>query len=102
MRTSIQKRRIKERDRLRAKRADPQYLAAQRANRAKQMRETRRARRRAGQCRECDEPKLPGRCYCAAHLEYARARSVIWRARRRQRRKPVKAPATHPHAPHNP
>lgn len=72
---SADMRRKRERNRLRKKRGDPDYLAQQRASRAAQMRVTRRLRKLKGLCRECDKKAASGRKYCRKHLLYCRNRA---------------------------
>jgi hypothetical protein len=64
-----------ERERLRIKRADSDYLKQQRRRRAAQMRATRVKRKAAGKCRECEARALKDRAYCRRHLLYERGRT---------------------------
>lgn len=67
-------RNARERDRLRIKRQDAEYLAAQRANRAAQMRDARRRRRSLGLCHHCEKKRWGGTSCCRFHLIYERNR----------------------------
>ncbi len=71
----------RERERLRTKRRDPDYLKCQRIRRAAQMRATRCARLKAGKCRECDQQAQLGHSYCPKHLAYERQRASKNRGR---------------------
>lgn len=68
-------RNVRERNRLRHKRRDPDYLEKQRRNRAAQMRATRALRKQNGLCRECASKALYARAYCRFHLIYERNRT---------------------------
>jgi hypothetical protein len=73
---AILPRSVRERERLRQKRADPDYLKRQRARRAAQMAKDRAARRKIGQCWDCKKKAMDGHIYCRAHLAYERARKT--------------------------
>lgn len=65
---SVSHKRPQEAERLRHKRLDSDYLAAERIRNAKRMRVDRRKRRKAGICRYCDAKAAPGRVCCNKHL----------------------------------
>lgn len=72
----------RQRDLLRVKRQDPEYLAREKVRHAAAMRAKRRARKAAGLCKDCVEPAAPDRSLCARHLALMAARQ---KGRKRRR-----------------
>ena len=66
----------RERDRLRAKRANTDYLANELRNNAARMAEVRKRRVKEGRCWDCEKPHADDSVYCRKHQ---------LRERRRQR-----------------
>lgn len=60
--------------RLREKRKNPEYLAAEKAANAVRMAKKRKRRHRRGLCWDCDQPRLGDSLYCSRHRKYYRAR----------------------------
>jgi hypothetical protein len=68
--------------RLRAKRANPAYLAAERERNGRRMKALHRRRRRAGLCTDCETPSIRARC--PKHRAQRKFR-LLWNEQRKRR-----------------